>query len=176
MAAGGLLAQYRQLYSRMDQAWQRWCDLQVWHSPGFTFHRSEAQHAATGIVGVSRLRKCPLSLHTGGRYRGEPGRFLTCPAPKVALPRISPVPTDTLAASPLCRNSPFGWSAHASPSSSASRCLSASLTLTLTKPTNLVPCIAQRACLGTSQVTHEGLQLPTFTGTVISDGTARGPC
>ena len=29
MAAGGLLAQYRQLYSRMEQAWRQWCELQV---------------------------------------------------------------------------------------------------------------------------------------------------
>ena len=29
MAPGWLLAQYRQLYGRMEQAWQRWCELQV---------------------------------------------------------------------------------------------------------------------------------------------------
>ena len=63
MATGGLLAQYRQLYARMEQAWQRWCDLQV-----CARLRASALASAAGRAGCQ-----PFQRHPSQRSLPAPG-------------------------------------------------------------------------------------------------------
>ncbi len=71
MAAGGLLAQYRQLYGRMEQAWRQWCELQV---SAFYRHASEAGCVAAASSSGIRCRRPRLwqdiSLRMAGYVLG----------------------------------------------------------------------------------------------------------